>query len=137
MVSQGSSRETQCPGTCTGNRSHNHFLSAMYLNSTLLEGRQVVSINSIVCPGSLATVRPSYLLGKGGDPPPAPANLSSQVPAKGQPYKQDLLRIAVSDLLSQHFSAQSYIEVGIGGRMIKESDEKSHWTAEENLISSA
>ena len=69
--------------------------------------------------------------------PPPPANPSSQVPAKGQPYKQDLQKIAVSDLLSQLFSAQSHSEVGIGGRMIKESDETRHWTAEENLISSA
>lgn len=46
MVSQGGSQETQCPRICTGNRSHNHFLSAMYLNSTLLEGRQVVSISN-------------------------------------------------------------------------------------------
>lgn len=127
MVSQGGSQETQCPRICTGNRSHNHFLSAMYLNSTLLEGRQVVSISNIVCPGSLATVSLSYLLGKGEDPPTT--TWESQFPgaSQGPTLQTRLLRMAVSDLLSQLFSIQSHIEVGIGGRMIKESDEKILW----------
>ena len=103
IAQQGSSQETQCPRICTGNRSHNHFLSAMYLNSTLLEGRQVVSINNIVCPGSLATVSPSYLLGKGEDPPTT--TCKSQFPGASQGptlqtrfAKDSSLRPAVSTL---------------------------------------
>ena len=109
----------------------------MYLNSTLLEGRQVVSISNIVCPGSLATVNPSYLLGKGGDPPTTTCESQFPGASQGPTLQTRLLRMAVSDLLSQLFSVQSHIEVGIGGRMIKESDEKRHWPTEENLISSA
>lgn len=65
------------------------------------EGKQVFSINQIVCTDSLGTVRPSYQLGNGGKP------TKIQLPRhQRQPCKHDILRTAVSSLPHKLFYAQ-------------------------------
>ena len=58
--------------------------SGVYQNSRLLEGKQVFSINHMICTTSSGTSRPSYQLGNSRSTPRS----SSQMPAEGQPHSQ-------------------------------------------------
>ena len=58
--------------------------SGLYQNSRLLEGKQELSINHMICTISSGTSRTAYQLGNSGSTPRS----GSQMPAEGQPHSQ-------------------------------------------------
>ena len=58
--------------------------SGLYQNSRLLEGKQELSINHMICTTSSGTSSTAYQLGNSGSTPRS----GSQMPAEGQPHSQ-------------------------------------------------
>lgn len=90
-------------GVFIGGCSRRYPLPIIYQISRFPEGKREFSINHIICMNNLDTVSHSYQFWEWWE---LFWNPSSQMPARIQPHKQTVLRIAVSSVVSQLCFAQ-------------------------------